>query len=205
MHRDLKPENLLITADGRLKIADFGIAKAVDSFESASGFATRPGTAVGTLAYVAPEQAMADQIGPATDLYATGVIAYELVSGDVPFGRGDDEPFSVMLRHINEPVRNAAVRDARQPSPADRIECWLAAAQQPAPPSTPPVTNARASTTHGIAIAALELASAVFTRQTPSAANATAMVRRPAADPQHGPPERLGRGISAPTRLGEQT
>src|SRR5205823_14135008 len=62
VHRDLKPENLLITSDGGVKIADFGIAKATQSATGAM-FATATGTAVGTPAYMAPEQAMAQQIG----------------------------------------------------------------------------------------------------------------------------------------------
>ena len=71
VHRDLKPENLMITADGRIKIADFGIAKALAE-EGTSSFRTATGVAIGTPAYMAPEQAMAREIGPWTDLYATG-------------------------------------------------------------------------------------------------------------------------------------
>jgi serine/threonine protein kinase len=108
VHRDLKPENLLITSDGRLKIADFGIAKAINRLATASGFATRTGTAIGTPAYMAPEQAMAHPIGPWTDLYTTGIIAYELVSGRVPFGAVEDEPLSVMFKHVQEPVPRPA-------------------------------------------------------------------------------------------------
>src|SRR5918998_3979477 len=83
VHRDLKPENVLVTADGGVKIADFGIAKALDSVETKL---TVTGTTIGTPAYMAPEQARAREIGPWTDLYALGTVAFELLAGHTPFG-----------------------------------------------------------------------------------------------------------------------
>jgi serine/threonine protein kinase len=73
VHRDLKPENLLITDAGSVKIADFGIAKAYNQVWTAH-YRTATGMAIGTPAYMAPEQAMGRDVGPWTDLYATGVI-----------------------------------------------------------------------------------------------------------------------------------
>src|SRR4051812_3353182 len=82
-HRDLKPENLLLSNTGSVKIADFGIAKA---YSRITQKLTETGMAVGTPTYMAPEQAELDrEIGPATDVYAVGVIAYELISGKPPF------------------------------------------------------------------------------------------------------------------------
>ena len=101
MHRDLKPENLMISSGGRVKIADFGIAKAFD--RAASSNLTLTGTTVGTPAYMAPEQAMGQQIGPHTDLYSLGIIAYEMLAGRVPF-EGSETPLSILMRHVNEPV-----------------------------------------------------------------------------------------------------
>src|SRR4051795_2647867 len=80
IHRDLKPENLLVTGEGRVKIADFGIAKMLAE-EGTNAFRTATGVAVGTPTYMSPEQALTQEIGPWTDLYATGVITYELLSG----------------------------------------------------------------------------------------------------------------------------
>ena len=98
VHRDLKPENVMVTADGRVKLADFGIAKAT----GAGSLLTATGTTLGTPHYMAPEQAMGQPVGPATDLYAVGCMAYELVTGRLPFGDGDSAPMTVLLRHINE-------------------------------------------------------------------------------------------------------
>src|ERR1700709_2487048 len=76
VHRDLKPENLMVTSDGRVKIADFGIAKATGALQTGS-FRTETGTTIGTPAYIAPEQAMGAEVGPWSDLYSLGVIVFE--------------------------------------------------------------------------------------------------------------------------------
>jgi tRNA A-37 threonylcarbamoyl transferase component Bud32 len=102
VHRDIKPENLLITFEGRVKIADFGIAKAKHTLESNS-MLTAIGTTVGTPNYIAPEQAMAGPLGPWTDLYSTGITAFELLVGRTPFG-DTQEAMGIVLRQINEPV-----------------------------------------------------------------------------------------------------
>src|SRR5215212_6890644 len=107
VHRDLKPENLMVTSDGRVKIADFGIAKATRQMQTGA-FLTATGTTVGTPAYMAPEQAMAQEVGPWTDLYSVGCMAFEMFTGRVPF-HDSDAPMAILLRHVNEeipPVRS---------------------------------------------------------------------------------------------------
>jgi serine/threonine protein kinase len=101
VHRDLKPENLLVTDQGQIKVADFGIAKARKM--NTSLLLTAAGTTVGTPTYMAPEQAMAQDLGPYTDLYSVGVMAYELFVGHVPFD-DTETPVAIILRHINEQV-----------------------------------------------------------------------------------------------------
>ena len=108
VHRDLKPENVMITWDGRVKLTDFGIAKAT----GAASLLTATGTTLGTPHYMAPEQAMAQQVGPWTDLYSVGCMAYELVTGQLPFA-DTEAPMAVLLRHVNDvPVPAASVDPA---------------------------------------------------------------------------------------------
>ena len=100
VHRDLKPENILLTTDGRVKIADFGIAKAIGEMTGATGL-TATGLALGTPTYMAPEQALGRPVTPATDRYALGVIAYELMTGAPPFV-SDDAPMALLYQHVNQ-------------------------------------------------------------------------------------------------------
>ncbi len=98
LHRDVKPENLLFSAGGALKVADFGIAKVVGGAET---MATRAGEVLGTPAYMAPEQAQAAELGPPTDVYAVGVMLYELLSGRLPFPEQGDA-MAVLYQHVHE-------------------------------------------------------------------------------------------------------
>ena len=120
VHRDLKPENLMVTSDGRVKIADFGIAKATTKMQTGA-FLTATGTTVGTPTYMAPEQAMAQDIGPWTDLYSVGCMAFELFTGNVPF-HDSDAPMAILLRHVNEPI--PAVKSI-DPSVDQEISDWI--------------------------------------------------------------------------------
>ena len=102
VHRDLKPENLLVAVDGRVKIADFGVARAY-SKAATRNVVTVAGTTIGTPAYMSPEQALGGDLTPATDLYSLGVVAWELFTGEVPF-EDTDTPVAVLYRHVHEPV-----------------------------------------------------------------------------------------------------
>ena len=134
VHRDLKPENLLVTSGGSVKIADFGIAKAYNQVWTAH-YRTATGMAIGTPAYMAPEQAMGRDVGPWTDLYATGVIGYELLTGNTPF-HDLHEPMAVMLHHISEPIPPvASVRADADERLAQWVEWLLAKTPAERPPS----------------------------------------------------------------------
>jgi predicted Ser/Thr protein kinase len=123
VHRDLKPENVLVTSRGAVKIADFGIAKALTRV---SGAFTATGTAIGTPAYMAPEQAMGRPVGPSADLYAVGAMAFELLSGAPPFGDGAPA-MALLYRHVNEPApRLDEVARGVDPRVADLVAALLA-------------------------------------------------------------------------------
>jgi serine/threonine protein kinase len=104
VHRDLKPENLLVTDQGQIKVADFGIAKPPPT--NTSPMLTATGTTVGTPTYMAPEQAMGHELGPYTDLYSVGIMAYEFLVGRAPFD-DTDTPVAIILRHVNEEIPSA--------------------------------------------------------------------------------------------------
>lgn len=108
VHRDVKPQNVLLDADGRAKVTDFGIAHAVD----VDGM-TITGTIMGTSNYIAPEQARGQAVDEQTDVYSLGCVLYELLAGEVPF---DGDSFvAVAMRHVNDPV--PSVRDVRPDVP----------------------------------------------------------------------------------------
>ncbi len=124
VHRDLKPENVMVSSSGTVKIADFGVAKALQADGTAP--LTLSGTTVGTPAYMAPEQALAGSVGPATDLYAVGVIAYELLTGEVPF-RDSDVALGILLQHLNDPVPSPRlVTPGLDPALSEWVERMLA-------------------------------------------------------------------------------
>ena len=104
VHRDVKPSNILLCRDGRVKIADFGIAKADDQTEL-----TQEGTLVGTATYLAPEQLLGGQVDGRTDLYSLGIVLYECLTGRVPF-RGETGAAVALARLHSDPVDPRRVR-----------------------------------------------------------------------------------------------
>ncbi|MDJ0868188.1 MAG: serine/threonine-protein kinase [Myxococcota bacterium] len=95
VHRDLKPGNLLLGRGGQVKIADFGVA--LDDAESAL---TRTGHAVGTPTYMSPEQLRGERVDARSDLFAFGIVFYELLTGQLPFAAGDPERDEALLRRM---------------------------------------------------------------------------------------------------------
>ncbi len=111
VHRDLKPENMIVTETSRdrdfVKLLDFGIARMIN--ETSTRGLTREGEVFGTPHYMAPEQAQgAKEVGPAADVYAVGIILYELITGETPFDA--PTPLAVLLMHINEALPTIKAR-----------------------------------------------------------------------------------------------
>jgi serine/threonine protein kinase len=137
LHRDLKPENVILTRDGSLKILDFGLAKLVPGPEEAEGTEfptdTRPGTLLGTVGYLSPEQAKGRPADERSDVFAVGVVLYEMLSGQRPF-RGDthaeavaavlkeDPPALVSPSGPVPPALHRIVRRCLEKDPEDRFQ-----------------------------------------------------------------------------------
>lgn len=98
VHRDLKPRNVMVRPDGTVLVLDLGVASVMDTDTTRL---TSTGSPIGSPAYMAPEQAMGGAVGPHTDLYALGVLLYELLSGNVPFA--GSTALGVLHRHLYEP------------------------------------------------------------------------------------------------------
>jgi tetratricopeptide (TPR) repeat protein len=98
IHRDIKPENLLLQEDGTLKVLDFGVAKL-----EGGTLLTRADEILGTVEYMAPEQVLGDKLSPAVDLYATGVLLYEMLTGALPFT--GESPATLVYHQLNEDPR----------------------------------------------------------------------------------------------------
>jgi Protein kinase domain/HEAT repeats len=153
VHRDIKPQNILLDEAGRVYLADFGIAKILES----SGGLTATGAITGTPHYMAPEQATGTKVDARTDVYALGIVAYQMFTGRVPFSA--DTPVAILMKHVQEPIPPPspaqvpealvrAVLKAAAKSPDDRwssagafagaLEAGLKAGAPPAMTSDPP-------------------------------------------------------------------
>ncbi len=110
VHRDVKPGNILITSDNEVKVADFGIAQAVNSGEAAVNL-TRAGSVMGTAAYFSPEQAQGKPVDRRSDLYSLGCVLYESLTGRPPFL--GDTPVAIAYKHVQEqPVAPSRFNDS---------------------------------------------------------------------------------------------
>ncbi len=98
IHRDLKPQNIMLEASDRVYVTDFGLAKSAEQ----SGM-TQTGAVIGTPFYMSPEQVKGEQVGPQSDIYALGVILYQMLTGAVPFS--GSTPYEVMMARILQPPR----------------------------------------------------------------------------------------------------
>jgi serine/threonine-protein kinase len=150
VHRDVKPANLMVTPEGRLKITDFGIARAADGVGI-----TQTGTVMGTAQYLSPEQARGERATPASDVYSLGVVGFECLSGRRPFEA--ESSVATALAHIQQPVPDlppdvpadlaAVVHRALAKDPGERFAdgaAFAAALRGQGGPIPPPPVEAEA-------------------------------------------------------------
>ena len=149
VHRDIKPGNLLFGDDGRLRIADFGLARAI----AEAGWTDEAGSLVGTARYAAPEQARGERVGPAGDIFALALSINESVSGSVPFT--NDSVVATLMARTEQPFepdpdlgplvsllrRAGALDPADRPAAGELAEAFLAAASNLPPPAPLPLAG----------------------------------------------------------------
>ena len=124
IHRDIKPHNMVLTDEGRLKVTDFGIARAANTQQM-----TEVGSIVGTAQYLSPEQARGLAVGPQSDIYSMGIVLYEMLSGDLPFT--GDSAVDIAMKQVSDPPPPLHTRN-RLVSPAMEQVVMRALAKDPA-------------------------------------------------------------------------
>jgi beta-lactam-binding protein with PASTA domain/tRNA A-37 threonylcarbamoyl transferase component Bud32 len=116
VHRDIKPANVMLTARGEVKVMDFGIARAVSDTSSTM---TQTAAVIGTAAYLSPEQARGEHVDARSDIYSTGCLLYELVTGNPPFT--GDSPVAVAYQHVREDPTPPSAYDDTLPPQVDAV------------------------------------------------------------------------------------
>ncbi len=119
VHRDLKPENVLLADDGRIKIGDFGLARAATA-NTATGNAL-----LGTIAYLSPELVTRGVADTRSDIYAVGIMLYEMLAGEQPF-KGE-QAFQIAHQHANDTVPTPSTKNPRVPAELDELVLWATA------------------------------------------------------------------------------
>ena len=185
VHRDIKPHNVLVDAEGRLKVTDFGIARA------GASQMTEAGSIIGTAQYLSPEQAKGAPVDQTSDLYSVGVVLYELLTGTVPFS--GDTPVAIAMKHLSTVPEPPSAHRAEIPRDLD-FAVMRALAKDPAEryQSAEEMSADLARVARGshVSPATEEAATAIISRPPPdvSPAVATAVTRQQTPVPYAPPP-----------------
>jgi serine/threonine-protein kinase len=192
IHRDIKPENVLIADDGRIKVGDFGLARAVTT-------STSTGALIGTVAYLSPELVLGRTADARSDIYSVGIMLYEMITGKQPFD--GEVPIQVAYQHVNSSVEAPSADVPGLATEVDELVQWCTARD---PEQRPVDGNALLSELRHIRT---NLTDAELDLQPPAAIAAVAHspapcapgpngdpVRRTASDRNHLPPEQSHHG-----------
>jgi serine/threonine protein kinase len=213
VHRDVKPGNLLRGRDGgQVKLADFGIAKATEHSDM-----TKVGSVLGTAAYLSPEQARGEQAGPAADLYALGVVSYQLLAGRLPYeaasltdlARQQDATAPPLLHEVDPEIPRAlslVVARALERDPADRfadaaqMERALAGALRGIAPPEPTAATRVADETEATRMLDRTAVTTPLarTQAAPPKRRRMEPIAEPPAPPRRQPPARAPAGAATP-------
>jgi eukaryotic-like serine/threonine-protein kinase len=181
VHRDIKPHNVLVDGEGRLKVTDFGIARA------GASQMTEAGSIIGTAQYLSPEQAKGAPVDQTSDLYSVGVVLYELLTGLVPFS--GDTPVEIAMKHLSSAPEPPSVKRAEIPRDLDLV-VLRALAKDPADryQSAEEMEADLARVARGVAVspATEEAATAIISRPPPTAV--TEITQRPREPVPYAPP-----------------
>lgn len=184
VHRDIKPQNILVDQNGHVKVVDFGIAKGLSDANL-----TEDGTGMGTVHYVSPEQARGAQATPASDVYATGVVLYEMLTKRLPFEA--DTPVGVAMQHVSA---NPPPPSQFNPAIPPEVEAIVLRALAKNPADRYPSAGALAD-----ALDNWERAATADSQATRVISAAPAAVERPPRrSTAAAPPGRAGRGAPPP-------
>jgi serine/threonine-protein kinase len=172
VHRDIKPHNVLVDAEGRLKVTDFGIARA------GASQMTEAGSIIGTAQYLSPEQAKGAPVDQTSDLYSVGVVLYELLTGVVPFS--GDTPVEIAMKHLSAVPEAPSLRRAEIPRDLDMV-VMRALAKDPADryqsAEEMDADLGRVSSGAAISPATEEAATAIISRPPPTPTAVTQLAR----------------------------
>jgi eukaryotic-like serine/threonine-protein kinase len=183
VHRDIKPHNVLVDAEGRLKVTDFGIARA------GASQMTEAGSIIGTAQYLSPEQAKGAPVDQTSDLYSVGVVLYELLTGVVPFS--GDTPVEIAMKHLSSAPVPPSTKRAEIPRELDLV-VLRALAKDPGDryqsAEEMDADLARVARGASVSPATEEAATAIISRPPPTAVTAITAARTREAVPYAPPP-----------------
>jgi eukaryotic-like serine/threonine-protein kinase len=183
VHRDIKPHNVLVDAEGRLKVTDFGIARA------GASQMTEAGSIIGTAQYLSPEQAKGAPVDQTSDLYSVGVVLYELLTGVVPFS--GDTPVEIAMKHLSAVPEPPSAKRAEIPRDLDLIILRALAKEPSERYQSAEEMDADLERVHrGAAVspATEEAATAIISRPPPAPPSPTAITQARAPVPYAPPP-----------------